>query len=143
MVKISIDILKLQVDAAALSKFARGERGQRMSFSQVQQQVKERCQEIWDRQAQSLSAVPEEDTDDEVVNSDLDSFAGDLENLLDFEEGEEAGDGRDSEREEGGFRGGGLKMRRGTSQLQTEQEIEDDKVEASVILRMLQGNCYR
>jgi transcription initiation factor TFIID subunit 1 len=127
----------------ALSKFARGERGQRMTFSQVQQQTKERCQEIWDRQALSLSVIPEEDTDDEVADPDLDSFAGDLENLLDFEEGEEAGDGRDSEREEVGVRGGGLKMRRGTSQLQTEQEIEDDKLEASVILRMLQGNSHR
>ncbi|KAJ1696204.1 hypothetical protein LUZ63_004716 [Rhynchospora breviuscula] len=130
----------MQVDAAALSKFARGERGQRMTYSQVQQQAKERCQEIWDRQAQSLSAISEENTDDEGATSDLDSFAGDLENLLDFEEGEEAGDGRDSEREEGGVRGSGLKMRRSTTRLQTEQEIEDDKVEASVILRMLQDD---
>ncbi|KAJ4790165.1 Transcription initiation factor TFIID subunit 1 [Rhynchospora pubera] len=130
----------MQVDAAALSKFARGDRGQRMTYSQVQQQTKERCQEIWDRQAQSLSAISEENTDDEGATSDLDSFAGDLENLLDFEEGEEAGDGRNSEREEGGVRGSGLKMRRSTTQLQTEQEIEDDKVEASVILRMLQDD---
>lgn len=115
-----------------------------MTFHQVQQQTKEKCQEIWDRQAQSLSAIPanDENADEEGANSDLDSFAGDLENLLEIEEGEEVVDGMDNEKEEGGVRGGMLKMRRGASQLQTEQEIEDDKFEASVILRMLEGNSY-
>ncbi|KAJ3679160.1 hypothetical protein LUZ60_017171 [Juncus effusus] len=127
----------MQMDASALSKFARGERGQRMSFSQVQQQTKEKCQEIWDRQAQSLSSAPaqqEENADEDGANSDLDSFAGDLENLLDAEEGEEV-DERSNEK--GSCGGINMKMRRGASLSQTEEEIEDDVEEAVAIRRML------
>lgn len=65
-----------------------------MSFLQLQQQTREKCQEIWDRQLQSLSAIDgEENESDTDANSDLDSFAGDLENLLDAEECEEGEEG--------------------------------------------------
>uniref|UniRef100_A0A803KTP6 Transcription initiation factor TFIID subunit 1 n=1 Tax=Chenopodium quinoa TaxID=63459 RepID=A0A803KTP6_CHEQI len=74
----------VKVDPTTISKYARG---QRMSFLQLQQQTREKCQEIWDRQIQSLSAADaDENESDSEANSDLDSFAGDLENLLDAEE---------------------------------------------------------
>ncbi|KAL0422430.1 UNVERIFIED_CONTAM: Transcription initiation factor TFIID subunit [Sesamum latifolium] len=74
----------VKVDPTTVSKFARG---QRMSFLQLQQQTREKCQEIWDRQVQSLcSGDGEENESESEANSDLDSFAGDLENLLDAEE---------------------------------------------------------
>ncbi|KAI9119626.1 hypothetical protein K1719_009502 [Acacia pycnantha] len=77
----------VKVDPTTISKYAHG---QRMSFLQLQQQTREKCQEIWDRQVQSLSAVNgNENESDSEGNSDLDSFAGDLENLLDAEECEE------------------------------------------------------
>ncbi|KAH7550576.1 hypothetical protein JRO89_XS13G0224500 [Xanthoceras sorbifolium] len=78
----------VKVDPGTISKYARG---QRMSFLQLQQQTREKCQEIWDRQVQSLSSVDDDDENgsDSEANSDLDSFAGDLENLLDAEECEE------------------------------------------------------
>ncbi|KAL2458807.1 Transcription initiation factor TFIID subunit 1 [Forsythia ovata] len=77
----------VQVDRTTTSKFARG---QRMSFLQLQQQTREKCQEIWDRQVQSLcTADGDENESESEANSDMDSFAGDLENLLDAEEGEE------------------------------------------------------
>ncbi|KAG5524424.1 hypothetical protein RHGRI_031170 [Rhododendron griersonianum] len=80
----------IKVDPTTISKYARG---QRMSFLQLQQHTREKCQEIWDRQVQSLSAVDgDEFESDSETNCDLDSFAGDLENLLDaeaFEDGDE------------------------------------------------------
>ena len=80
----------VKVDPTTISKYARG---QRMSFLQLQQQTREKCQEIWDRQLQSLSAFDgDENESDSEANSDLDSFVEDLENLQDgeeFEEGEE------------------------------------------------------
>lgn len=126
----------VKVDAMTLSKFARG---QRMSFLQLQQQTREKCQEIWDRQVQSLSAadVDENDSDSEA-NSDLDSFAGDLENLLDAEECEED-DGNTDLRGDKSDGVRGLKMRRCPSQAQTEEEIEDDEAEAVIIRRLLEG----
>lgn len=125
----------VQVHSATLSKFARG---QRMSFLQLQQQAREKCQEIWDRQAQSLSAVEGDENDsDSEANSDLDSFAGDLENLLDAEECEEGDSGNIQSK--GGIIDGvrGLKMRRAPWQCQTEEEIEDEAAEAAELWRML------
>lgn len=79
----------VQVDPTTISKYAHG---QRMSFLQLQQQTRGKCQEIWDRQVQSLSAGDDDDNgSDSEANSDLYSFAGDLENLLHAEEFEEGG----------------------------------------------------
>ncbi|XP_019052937.1 PREDICTED: transcription initiation factor TFIID subunit 1-like isoform X2 [Nelumbo nucifera] len=125
----------VKVDPTTISKYARG---QRMSFLQLQQQTREKCQEIWDRQIQSLSAADgDENESDSEANSDLDSFASDLENLLDAEECEE---GEESNYEpkhdkEDGVRG--LKMRRRPSQAQAEEEIEDEAAEATELCRML------
>lgn len=128
----------VKVDAMALSKFARG---QRMSFLQLQQQAREKCQEIWDRQVQSLTAADGEDNDsDSEANSDLDSFAGDLENLLDAEEFEEEVHAYSKGDKPDGVRG--LKMRRCPSQAQTEEEIEDDELEAAVMRKLLDGMNY-
>ncbi|XP_078435245.1 HAC13 protein (HAC13) isoform X2 [Wolffia australiana] len=126
------------VDAAALCKFARG---QRMSFLQLQQQTREKCQEIWDRQGQSLTAaVGDGNESDSGVNSDLDSFAGDLENLLDAEEFEEGEDGYFDSKLDKADVVKGLKMRRGPSQSHTKEEIEDDEAEAVEILRLLEDD---
>ncbi|RLM98386.1 hypothetical protein C2845_PM06G32280 [Panicum miliaceum] len=74
----------ITIDEITVSKFARR---QGMSFLQLQQQTGEKCQEVWDRQVESLSAVDRvENGSDTEANGDLDSFAGDLENLLDAEE---------------------------------------------------------
>ncbi|WOL14715.1 transcription initiation factor TFIID subunit 1 [Canna indica] len=128
----------VKVDATALNKFARG---QRMSFLQLQQQTREKCQEIWDRQVQSLSAADGDENDsDTEANSDLDSFAGDLENLLDAEECEDEDDGNTEMRSEKIDGVKGLKMRRCPSQTQTEAEIEDDKAEAAMIHRLLEDD---
>lgn len=124
----------VKVDPTTISKYARG---QRMSFLQLQQQTREKCQEIWDRQVQSLSAVDgDENESDSEANSDLDSFAGDLENLLDAEEceGEEGNyeskhDKADSVK--------GLKMRRHPLQAQAEEENEDEAAEAAELFRLL------
>ncbi|KAH0465864.1 hypothetical protein IEQ34_005967 [Dendrobium chrysotoxum] len=123
----------VKVEAMTLSKFARG---QRMSFLQLQQQTREKCQEIWDRQVQSLSATNDDENEsDSEANSDLDSFAGDLENLLDAEEfEEEVGNGDVVEKADVAK---GLKMRRCHSFSQTEEEIEDAKAEAVFIRRLL------
>eukprot|EP01018_Ginkgo_biloba_P005913 Gb_10677 [translate_table: standard] len=125
----------VKVDATALNKFARG---QRMSFLQLQQQTREKCQEIWDRQFQSLSAADGEDIESDVeANSDLDSFAGDLENLLDAEEGEDgdAGDSAIKKEKRETIRGFGARRR--ASQAQAEEEIEDEEAEAAELCRML------
>ncbi|XP_073220532.1 transcription initiation factor TFIID subunit 1 isoform X2 [Cicer arietinum] len=125
----------VKVDPTTIGKYARG---QRMSFLQLQQQTREKCQEIWDRQVQSLSALNGDDNEsDSEGNSDLDSFAGDLENLLDaeeFEEGEEATN--DLKRDKGdGVKG--LKMRRRTTLAQATEEMEDEVAEAAELCRLL------
>lgn len=124
----------VKVDATALNKFARG---QRMSFLQLQQQAREKCQEIWDRQFQSLSAADEALESDAEANSDLDSFAGDLENLLDAEEGEdgEIGDSDTKREKRETIRGFGARRR--ATQAQAEEEIEDEAAEAAELCRML------
>ncbi|XP_052178935.1 transcription initiation factor TFIID subunit 1 isoform X2 [Diospyros lotus] len=124
----------IKVDPTTISKYARG---QRMSFLQLQQQTREKCQEIWDRQVQSLSAVDGDEYESESeANSDLDSFAGDLENLLDAEECEEGEGNYESKHEKlDGMKG--LKMRRRPLQAQAEEEIEDEAAEAAELCRML------
>uniref|UniRef100_A0A1D1Y4I7 Transcription initiation factor TFIID subunit 1 n=1 Tax=Anthurium amnicola TaxID=1678845 RepID=A0A1D1Y4I7_9ARAE len=126
------------VDATTLSKFARG---QRMSFLQLQQQTREKCQEIWDRQIQSLSAADgEENESDSEANSDLDSFAGDLENLLDAEECEEGEEGNIECKNDKADVVKGLKMRRCPSQAQAKEEVEDNEAEAAAIRRLLEDD---
>lgn len=125
----------VKVDPTTISKYARG---QRMSFLQLQQQNREKCQEIWDRQVQSLLAFDgdENDSDSEENNSDLDSFAGDLENLLDAEEFEGIEGNLESKHDKAdGVKG--LKMRRRSSLAQAEEEIEDNAAEAAEICRLL------
>lgn len=123
----------VQVDPTTISKYARG---QRMSFLQLQQQTRGKCQEIWDRQVQSLSAVDDDEIGSDSEHSDLDSFAGDLENLLDAEEFEEEESNYDTKhnRVEGVK---GLKMRRRPIQVQAEEEIEDEAAEAAELCRLL------
>lgn len=113
-------------------------RGQRMSFMQLQQQTREKCQEIWDRQVLSLSAVDGEDNEsDSEAISDLDSFAGDLENLLDAEECEDGEVGNNVSKHDTVDGVKGLKMRRRPIQAQAEEEIEDEAAEAAELCRML------
>ncbi|KAG0594645.1 hypothetical protein M758_UG095800 [Ceratodon purpureus] len=50
----------VKIGAAVLNKFARG---QRMSFLQLQQQTREKCQAIWDMEVQSLSKDDGEDSE--------------------------------------------------------------------------------
>ncbi|XP_065874300.1 transcription initiation factor TFIID subunit 1 isoform X2 [Euphorbia lathyris] len=124
----------VKVDPTTISKYARG---QRMSYLQLQQQTREKCQEIWDRQVQSLSAVDgDENESDSEANSDLDSFAGDLENLLDAEECEGDENNYESKHDKAdGVKG--LKMRRRPSQAQAEEEFEDEAAEAAELYRLL------
>nr|DAD25423.1 TPA_asm: hypothetical protein HUJ06_026887 [Nelumbo nucifera] len=125
----------VKVDPTTISKYARG---QRMSFLQLQQQTREKCQEIWDRQIQSLSAADgDENESDSEANSDLDSFAGDLENLLDAEECEEGEESNYESKHDKADGVRGLKMRRRPSQAQAEEEIEDEAAEAAELCRML------
>ncbi|GJS20660.1 transcription initiation factor TFIID subunit 1 isoform X1 [Tanacetum coccineum] len=125
----------VQVDSSTISKYARG---QRMSFLQLQQQTREKCQEIWDRQVQNLSAIDGEENESDVeANSDLDSFAGDLENLLDAEEGDDEEEGNYESNHDNLVGVKGLKMRRLPSQAQAEVEIEDEAAEAAELCRML------
>ncbi|XP_038708440.1 transcription initiation factor TFIID subunit 1-like [Tripterygium wilfordii] len=125
----------IRVDPTTISKFARG---QRMSFLQLQQQTREKCQEVWDRQIQSLSAIDGDDSgSDSEANSDLDSFAGDLENLLDAEEYEEGEVGNNESKHEKIDGVKGLKMRRRPFQAQVEEEIEDEAAEAAELFRLL------
>ncbi|XP_024985574.1 transcription initiation factor TFIID subunit 1 isoform X3 [Cynara cardunculus var. scolymus] len=125
----------VKVDPTTISKYARG---QRMSFLQLQQQTREKCQEIWDRQVQNLSAIDgEENESDTEANSDLDSFAGDLENLLDAEECDEGEEGNYESNNENLVGVKGLKMRRLPSQAQAEVENEDEAAEAAELCRML------
>lgn len=132
----------VKVDPTTISKYARG---QRMSFLQLQQQTREKCQEIWDRQIQSLSAFDgdENESDSEENNSDLDSFAGDLENLLDAEECEEGTEGNLESKHDKADGSKGLKMRRRPSLAQAEEEIEDETAEAAELCRLLMdGKSY-
>lgn len=126
----------VKVDPATISKYARG---QRMSFLQLQQQTREKCQEIWDRQILSLSAVDDDDENgsDSEANSDLDSFAGDLENLLDAEEFEDGEENNYESKHDKGDGVKGLKMRRRPSLAQAEEEIEDEEAEAAELCRLL------
>jgi transcription initiation factor TFIID subunit 1 len=122
----------VKLGAAVLNKFARG---QRMSFLQLQQQTREKCQDIWDRQVQSLSMADGDDSEsDGEAGGDLDSFAGDLENLLEAEEGDEGG-GKKGKRE--GM--GGLGARRRKQIAQEEEDIEDEEAEAAELRRMLRA----
>ncbi|KAI5582750.1 hypothetical protein BDE02_07G105500 [Populus trichocarpa] len=124
----------VKVDPTTISKYARG---QRMSFLQLHQQTREKCQEIWDRQVQSLSALDGDEIEsDSEANSDLDSFAGDLENLLDAEEFEGDENNYESKHDKGdGVKG--IKMRRRPSQAQAEEEFEDEAAEAAELCRLL------
>lgn len=123
----------IQIDPTTISKYARG---QQMSFLQLQQQTREKSQEIWERQVQSLSALDRENESDSEGNSDLDSFAGDLENLLDAEECEEEVGNYESKHDKAdGVKG--LKMRRRPSIAQAEEENEDEAVEAAELCRLL------
>ncbi|KAG0629769.1 hypothetical protein M758_1G128800 [Ceratodon purpureus] len=123
----------VKLGAAVLNKFARG---QRMSFLQLQQQTREKCQDIWDRQVQSLSMADGDDSEsDGEVGGDLDSFAGDLENLLEAEEGDEGG-GKKGKRE--GMVGLGARRRKQIAQ--QEEDIEDEEAEAAELRRMLRAD---
>lgn len=125
----------VKVDPTTISKYARG---QRMSFLQLQQQTREKCQEIWDRQVQNLSAIDgEEHESDTEANSDLDSFAGDLENLLDAEEFDDGEERNYESNHENSVGVKGLKMRRLPSQAQADVENEDEAAEAAELCRML------
>lgn len=124
----------VKVDPTTISKYARG---QRMSFLQLQQQTREKCREIWDRQVQSLSAVDEENESDSEANSDLDSFAGDLENLLDAEEFGDGDEGDNESKYDKADGVKGLKMRRHPYTAQADEEIEDEAAEAAELCRLL------
>ncbi|XP_047975117.1 transcription initiation factor TFIID subunit 1 [Salvia hispanica] len=125
----------VKVDPTTVSKFARG---QRMSFLQLQQQTREKCQEIWDRQFQSLCAADGEENESESeANSDLDSFAGDLENLLDAEECEDGEEDNFESKRDSMDGVKGLKMRRRPLQTQHQEEIEDERAEAEELCKML------
>jgi transcription initiation factor TFIID subunit 1 len=130
----------ITIDEIPVSKFARG---QRMSFLQLQQQTREKCQEIWDRQVQSLSALDGDDNgSDTEANSDLDSFAGDLENLLDAEEFDDEDTSTADLRIDKADGMRGLKMRRCSSHAQINEEIEDDETEASLAKKLLEGSYF-
>ncbi|KAJ1288769.1 hypothetical protein BS78_02G113400 [Paspalum vaginatum] len=128
----------ITIDEIPVSKFARG---QRMSFLQLQQQTREKCQEIWDRQAQSLSAIDGDDNgSDTEANSDLDSFAGDLENLLDAEEFDDEDISTADLRNDKADGMKGLKMRRCPTHAQINEEIEDDETEAYLAKKLLEDD---
>ncbi|KAF8765522.1 hypothetical protein HU200_008480 [Digitaria exilis] len=128
----------ITIDEIPVSKFARG---QRMSFLQLQQQTREKCQEIWDRQVQSLSAMDGDDNgSDTEANSDLDSFAGDLENLLDAEEFDDEDTSTADLRSDKADGMRGLKMRRCPTHAQINEEIEDDEAEASLAKKLLEDS---
>eukprot|EP00271_Cylindrocystis_brebissonii_P006770 TRINITY_DN1956_c0_g2_i4.p1 TRINITY_DN1956_c0_g2~~TRINITY_DN1956_c0_g2_i4.p1 ORF type:complete len:317 (-),score=89.35 TRINITY_DN1956_c0_g2_i4:1036-1986(-) len=107
---------------AVLSKYARG---QRMSLQQLQQQAREKCQEIWEKQARSLAATEGDVKDEE----ELDNFALDLEKLM--EEGEEL--------QEAQGKGKG-KEARGTGarrQKQLNEDLEDEAEQAALLRKFL------
>ena len=126
----------MKLGAAVLNKFARG---QQMSFLQLQQQTREKCQDIWDKQVLSLSMPDGDDSGSNgEVGGDLDSFARDLENLLEAEEGDQGGV------EKGKREGiGGLGARRRKQIVQEEEDIEDEEAEVAELRRMLRaGNKF-
>ncbi|XP_019101864.1 PREDICTED: transcription initiation factor TFIID subunit 1b-like [Camelina sativa] len=121
-------------DPTTIGKYACG---QRISFPQVQQQTRQKCQEIWDRQRLSLSACDDDENESENdANSDLDSFVGDLEILLDAEIGGE-GDESNMSKNEKVDGVNDLKMRRWLSQVDTDDEIEDGSAENAELCRLL------
>jgi transcription initiation factor TFIID subunit 1 len=125
----------ITIDEIPVCKFARG---QRMSFLQLHQQTREKCQEIWDRQVQSLSAIDGDDNgSDTEANSDLDSFAGDLENLLDAEEFDDEDTSTADLRIDKADGMRGLKMTRCSTHAQINEEIEDDETETSLAKKLL------
>ncbi|VVA94016.1 unnamed protein product [Arabis nemorensis] len=134
----------LKVDPTTIGKYARD---QRMSFLQLKQQAREKCQEIWDRQLLSLSACDNDENESEnEANSDLDSFVSDLEILLDAEEGGEGGEGEEfnMSKNEKLDEVEGLKMRRRSSQVEIDEEIEDEAAEYAKLCRLLmQGTCIQ
>ncbi|GKF05790.1 hypothetical protein Tco_0036458, partial [Tanacetum coccineum] len=72
----------------------------------------------------------------------LDSFAGDLENLLDAEEGDDEEEGNYESNHENLVGVKGLKVRRLPSQAQAEVENEDEAAEAAELCRMLMDCKY-
>ncbi|KAJ4869926.1 Transcription initiation factor TFIID subunit 1 [Raphanus sativus] len=117
----------LKVDPTTIGKYARG---QRMSFLQLQPQAREKCQEIWDRQLLSLSSCDDDESESE---NDMDSFVGDLENLLDAEEWEESNMSKNDKLD--GVNG--PKMRRRPYQVVTDEEVEDEAAEYAELRRLL------
>ncbi|CAL4891391.1 unnamed protein product [Urochloa decumbens] len=117
----------ITINEAPVSKFARRHG---MSFMQLQQQSREKCQEVWDRQVESLSAVDHVENGSGIeANSDLDSFARDLENLLDAEEFD------DEDTSKAGLRND----RRCPTRTQI-GEIEDDEEETSLAKKLLEDD---
>nr|TKW29245.1 hypothetical protein SEVIR_3G383800v2 [Setaria viridis] len=128
----------ITINEIPVSKFARRNG---MSFMQLQQQTREKCQEIWDRQVESLSAVDHvENGSDTEANSDLDSFAGDLENLLDAEEFDDEDTGKAGLRNDKAEGMRGLIMRRCPTRTQINGEIEDDVEEVSLAKKLLEDD---
>uniref|UniRef100_A0A7N2N598 Zinc knuckle domain-containing protein n=1 Tax=Quercus lobata TaxID=97700 RepID=A0A7N2N598_QUELO len=90
----------------------------------------------WHRIAMIRKLSNRENESDSEGNSDLDSFAGDLENLLDAEECEEEVGNYESKHDKAdGVKG--LKMRRRPSIARAEEENEDEAVEAAELCRLL------
>ncbi|KAL6847303.1 hypothetical protein ACP4OV_023156 [Aristida adscensionis] len=108
----------------------------RLSMNAAGEKIREKCQEIWDRQVRSLSAIYADDIgSDTEANSDLDSFAMDLESLLDAEEFDDGdackADSRNDKPDE---------MRRCPTQIN--EEIEDDEAEAALAKIMLEEDDH-
>eukprot|EP00850_Spirogloea_muscicola_P019470 SM000191S05219 [mRNA] locus=s191:109330:119214:+ [translate_table: standard] len=121
-----------QVAAGGVAMDSRFARGQRMSIMQLQQQTREACQEIWDKQASSLAGDGDGYASD-AEGGDLDLFAGDLENLLEAEEGVSVpNEERNSRR---GLRG--LGARRRAWEAERQEVMEDEEAEAAELRRML------
>ncbi|CAN6352149.1 unnamed protein product [Urochloa humidicola] len=115
------------INETPVSKFARRHG---MSFMQLQQQAREKCQEIWDRQVESLSAVDHvHNGSGTEANSDLYSFAGDLENLLDAEEFDDEVNSK-----------AGLRNDRRCPTRTQIGEIEDDEEETSLAKKLLEDD---
>ena len=74
-----------------------------------------------------------------LFRSDLDSFAGDLENLLDAEEFDDEDVGTADLRSDKADGTRGHKMRRCPTQAVPNEEIEDDKAEAALVKKLLEG----
>ena len=130
----------ITIDEITVSKFARR---QGMSFLQLQLQTREKCQEIGDRQVESLSAVDRvENGSDTEANGDLDSFAGDLENLLDAEEFDDEDTAKSGLRNDKAEGMRGLTMRRCPTGTKINGETEDDEAESSLAKKLLEGGYF-